>query len=126
MFYDAHRANGDVAMGVHVLAQSLPKSGRPVLGALLDAARAKTVRVWAVGSDKSTRFALKKRGYRWNGGQDGRPTAWWREIPEAAIAEEVAWLETPAVYGGPSRHRVQVFDARVRYSRRSEQVPFAN
>lgn len=126
MFYDAHRADRDVAMGVRALAQSLPKSRRPALGALLDAARTKTVVVWAAGSDKSTRFALKKRGYRWNSGEDGRPMAWWREIPESGLAEEIAWLETPAVYGGPSRHRVQVLDARIRYSLRSERVEFAD
>lgn len=47
-------------------------------------------------------------------------------LHKSGLAEEMAWLETPAVYGGPSRHRAQVFGARLRYSLRSERVAFAD
>ena len=120
-FYEAHRAAADCLMGIHLLAATLP-SGRPAMGALLETARVKTARIWACDSPIPTKDVLRRRGYRWNGGEDGRPKAWWREVPEPALDAESAWL-AEHVYGGRPRHRVQLLDARLRYSAREPDHP---
>ncbi|MDF1504371.1 3'-5' exonuclease [Roseisolibacter sp. H3M3-2] len=117
MFYEAHRADADCLMAVHLLASTLP-SGRTAMAALLDCARAKTARVWAVGSAIETKDVLKRRGYRWNGdAEEGRPKAWWRDVPEQALEAESQWLAAH-VYRGTPRHQVQLLDGRLRYSTR--------
>lgn len=123
MFYEAHRADGDVTMGVHLLAQRLPRTQRLAMDVLLSAARSKTARVWAVETPISAKEQLKARGYRWNPGEDRRPRAWWREIPLEALRDETAWLTTSGVYPGSLPHQVQVLDARTRYSARADHVP---
>ena len=115
-FYEAHRADADCLMAIHLLATTLP-SGRPAMAALLDCARTKTARLWAVGAPIETKDVLRRRGYRWNGGDDGRPKAWWRDVPAAQLDEESRWLGDH-VYHGPPRHTVQLLDARLRYSTR--------
>jgi DNA polymerase-3 subunit epsilon len=37
---------------------------------------------------------LKKRGYRWNDGNDGPPKSWWRDVAEATAEDEVRFLKT--------------------------------
>ena len=116
MYYEAHRADADCLMAVHLLATTLP-SGALAMAELLKVARRKTARVWALRSDLSTKDRLRRRGYRWQGDNDGRPRAWWRDVPEAQLRAEAAWL-AEHVYGGPARHVVQTFDGRHRYSPR--------
>ena len=36
---------------------------------------------------------LKRRGYRWNSGNNGRPKAWWTEIDEEALDVELRFLQ---------------------------------
>ncbi len=36
---------------------------------------------------------LKARGYRWFGGGDGLPKAWWTEVGEDDLAAELRFLE---------------------------------
>ena len=37
---------------------------------------------------------LKRRGYRWSGGDDGRPKAWWTEVHEENLRSEIRFLES--------------------------------
>lgn len=98
-FYDAHRATGDCLAGIHLLAQKLPQSGETALGALLNNARARTMRIWAEGSPYETKDRLKGRAYRWNSGEDGRPRSWYKDVPEAEVKDELDFLRQD-VYGG--------------------------
>ena len=41
----------------------------------------------------SIKKKLKARGYRWSGGGDGRPKAWWTEVDEDDLAAELRFLE---------------------------------
>ena len=84
--------NGFDDVGGEVLARPLPKSGVPAMAKLLEAARAKTCRIWAENSPYDSKDALKRRKYRWNGGEDGRPKAWFCDLPEGDVATELAWL----------------------------------
>lgn len=125
MFYEAHRAESDCGMAVHLLSTTLPKSGRRCLEALLESARRKTVRVWAIGSDYATKEILKRRRYFWNDRGDGGPRAWTRDIPEDELDTELAWLAEHVYPGAPSwRVQIQRLNGRIRYSERAHTAPF--
>jgi DNA polymerase-3 subunit epsilon len=117
VFYNAHRADSDALAMVHLLATPL-ESGDLPLKLLLQSARKKTVRIWAVGAPFDAKDALKSRRYRWNSGDDKRPKAWYRDVREDEQAAEQKWL-ADVVYGGASgKWKVDVLDARTRYSDR--------
>lgn len=40
------------------------------------------------------RGELKKRGYRWSSGEDGRPKAWFIDVDEEKRDEEIAYLRS--------------------------------
>ncbi len=116
-FYEGHRATIDCLAGIHVLAQRLPKSGERALKTLLDTARRPTHRVWATNSPFETKDLLKKRGYRWNNGDDGRPKSWYVDIDEDGLAEETKFLEAE-VYGRSTRIQSNRITAFKRFSDR--------
>jgi DNA polymerase-3 subunit epsilon len=117
VFYDAHRADSDALAMVHLLATPL-ESGDLPLALLLQSARKKTVRIWAMGAPFDAKDALKARRYRWNSGDDKRPKAWYRDVREDDQAAEQKWL-ADVVYGGASgKWKLDVLDARTRYSDR--------
>lgn len=99
-FYDGHRAINDCLAGVHVLAQPLPEVGRTGFAHLLEKARAKEQRIYAERSPFETKDTLRLRGYRWNNGDNGRPKAWYRDVPEADVDDELGWLREH-IYGRP-------------------------
>lgn len=121
VFYEAHRADVDCRAGVHVLTTAL-SSGETAMSAMLAAVRAKTARVWALGSAFKTRTVLKARGYRWSGGEDGQPRSWYRDLRESELEAEREWLASH-IYGKATHAaRVQRFGTRTRYSRRLTSV----
>lgn len=73
-FHHAHRAVDDCHASLEVLAYELPATGAPALAPFLETARKPTLRVWAEQSPFELKYSLKKRGYRWNDGSDGRPS----------------------------------------------------
>jgi DNA polymerase-3 subunit epsilon len=98
LFFDGHRAADDCQAGIAILAQTLPRSGRTALAALLRSARAPRWRVWARGAPFVLRESLKKRGYRWSDGKDGRPRAWFADVQNETLNAEVGFLRRQ-VYG---------------------------
>jgi DNA polymerase III subunit epsilon len=72
-FHQAHRAVDDCHALLEILAFELPTAGAPALAVLLEQARKKTMRVWAEQSPFELKDALRRRGYRWSDGSDGRP-----------------------------------------------------
>ncbi len=55
---------------------------------------------------------LKGRGYRWSGGDGGKPRAWWIDLTEDAVSGEVAFLRQH-VFGyevEPLQRRVSAYD----------------
>lgn len=117
LFYEAHRADIDCGIAVHLLTTTLP-SGVGAMQALLANARRKEVRVWAINSPFDTKDALKARGYRWSAGEDGATKAWYRDVLEGQHDAEVAWLKEQVYAGFSGRPVVVPFDARLRYSPR--------
>ncbi len=117
-FYDAHRATGDCRAGIHLLAQTLPDSGQRVLDAILQSARKKTIRLWAEGSPFDAKDRLKERQYRWNSGDDGRPKSWYRDLDEAELDEELAFLREEIFGGRLPTLQTDTINAFNRYSSR--------
>ena len=116
-FYGAHRADHDALALIHLLATPLP-DGRLPMRLLLESARTKSVRIWAERAPIEYKEALKARRYQWNPGTDGRPKAWHKAIRVTERTDELAWLYEN-VYGGERPTlRVDLFDARTRYSAR--------
>jgi DNA polymerase III subunit epsilon len=94
LFHRSHRGLDDCHALLEILAQTLPGTERTVLAMLLESARRKTVRIWAEQSPFDLRGELKKRGYRWSSGEDGRPRAWFIDVDEENRDEEIAYLRS--------------------------------
>lgn len=115
-FHNAHRALDDCLAGVHALATPLANGALP-FALLLESARRPIVRISAVGSAFEAKDALKARGYRWNGGEDGRPKSWYLETTADRVDSESAWLRENAYSGRREDIRVETMSALERYGR---------
>lgn len=91
-FYDRHRAANDCLAAVELLSRTLPRSGVSGLANLLTRARQTTWRIWAANSPFELKDVLKARGYRWNGDDNGRPRAWYVDVPEDQKDTELDYL----------------------------------
>ena len=116
-FFDGHRAMNDCRATLHLLSLTLPLSLRPILPVLLENARKRTWRIWAIDSPFDLKDRLKTRGYRWSNGEDGRPKAWFRDVDDADLAAEEQFL-ADEIYGGQPRHDRTRIDFRNRFSER--------
>jgi DNA polymerase III subunit epsilon len=117
-FHQAHRAVDDCHALLEVLALELPTTGAPALALLLETARRKTVRVWAEQSPFDLKDSLKRRGYRWSDGSDGRPRSWYIDVDEAALDGEIAFLKAE-IYLRDVEPRLQALTAFTRFSARA-------
>jgi len=118
-FFEGHRATVDCQAGVELLSQTLPKSDIPVLKQLLDNARRTDVRLWADKAPFDMKDKLKKRGYRWSPGDAGKRKAWYKDLPEDKLEEEMLYLNEhiyPRAVGVLPTDRL---NAKIRYSRRA-------
>lgn len=116
-FHEAHRAIADCEMLLEILARPLPGTDEPALARLLETARRRTWRVWALGSPIALKDHLKTRGYRWNDGSDGRPKSWYRDVLEADLEAEKAYLEAE-IYAGTGEPYCARVTALTRFSDR--------
>jgi DNA polymerase-3 subunit epsilon len=102
---------------LEVLASELPTTGAPALALLLETARKPTVRVWAEQSPFELKDSLKRRGYRWSDGSDGRPKSWFMDVCESALDDEITFLRTE-IYLRDVEPRTQPLTAFTRFSAR--------
>lgn len=117
-FHQAHRAVDDCHALLEVLDFTLPTTGVPALAALLENARKPTVRIGAEQSPFELKDSLKRRGYRWNDGSDGRPKSWHIDVCEIAVDDEIAFLRTE-IYLRAIEPRLQTLTAFTRFSSRA-------
>ena len=97
---------------------SIPNVGASALAVLLDQARKKTIRVWAEQSPFDLKDVLKRRGYRWCDGSDGRPRSWYIDVGEDQLGNEIAFLKTE-IYLSEVEPRLQTLTALSRFSVRA-------
>jgi DNA polymerase III subunit epsilon len=100
LFHRSHRGLDDCHALLEILAQT---------------ARKKTVRIWAEQSPFDLRGELKKRGYRWNAGDDGRPRSWFIDVDEEKRDDEIAYLRN-SIYLRDVDLLMQTITALDRYS----------
>lgn len=117
-FHQAHRAVDDCHALLEILAFELPTTGTPALFILLEQARKKTMRVWAEQSPFDLKDLLKRRGYRWSDGSDGRPRSWYIDVDESKLDDEIAFLKTE-IYLRDVEPRLQTLTAFDRFSVRA-------
>jgi DNA polymerase-3 subunit epsilon len=117
-FHQAHRAVDDCRALLEILAIELPTIGMPALAVLLAQARKKTMRVWAEQSPFDLKDVLKRRGYHWSDGSDGRSRSWFIDVEESAVEEEIAFLKGE-IYLGDVVPRLQTLTAFDRFSVRA-------
>jgi DNA polymerase-3 subunit epsilon len=117
-FHQAHRAVDDCHALLEILALELPTTGGPALALLLETARKKTIRVWAEQSPFELKDSLKRRGYKWSDGSDGRPKSWYVDVCETVLQDEIAFLQTE-IYLSDVEPRVQYLTAFSRFSIRA-------
>ena len=115
LFHRSHRGLDDCHALLEILAQTLPGTEQTVLAMLLETARKKTVRIWAEQSPFDLRGELKKRGYRWNAGDDGRPRSWFIDVDEEKRDDEIAYLRN-SIYLRDVDLLMQTITALDRYS----------
>ncbi len=118
LFHQAHRAIDDCRALIEILASDIPKLNKPALAVLLECARRKTMRIWAEQSPFDLKGELKKRGYRWNDGTDGRPRSWYIDVDEANQASEAEFLRK-TIYLRDVEPRIQAMSAFTRFSNRA-------
>jgi DNA polymerase-3 subunit epsilon len=116
-FHHAHRAVDDCHALLEILAYELPTTGAPALALLLETARKKTVRIWAEQSPFELKDALKKRGYKWSDGNDGRPKSWYVDLDETEVDTEISFLRKE-IYLREVEPRTQSLTAFTRFSAR--------
>ena len=115
LFHQAHRAIDDCQALIEVLSRNVPKLNRSAFAILLERARRKTVRIWAEQSPFELKDALKKRGYKWSDGTDGRPRSWCIDVDESGKADEIDFLKK-TVYLQDVEPRTQLVSALNRFS----------
>ncbi|MHC2623950.1 DNA polymerase-3 subunit epsilon [Bradyrhizobium huanghuaihaiense] len=117
-FHQAHRAVDDCHALLEVLDFVLPTTGAPALALLLKTARRPTLRVWAEQTAFELKDSLKRRGYRWNDGSDGRPKSWFIDVNESGLDDEIAFLRAE-IYMREVEPSVQRLTTFTRFSRRA-------
>ncbi len=96
-FHEVHRAVDDCQAQLEILARRLPNTDRTALSVMVERARRPTFRIWAENSPFDLKELHKKRGYRWNDGNDGRPRSWFVDVSEDARDDEMRFLKE-AIY----------------------------
>ena len=117
LFHPAHRAVDDCRALIEILASDLPKLNRSGLSILLERARSRTMRIWAEQSPFEMKDELKRRGYRWSDGADGRPRSWYIDVDEVAQEPEIEFLRKTIYLRGVDP-RIQPMTAMNRFSNR--------
>jgi DNA polymerase-3 subunit epsilon len=114
-FHQAHRAVDDCHALLEILAFELPTTG---IGARRSAGARPKEDDAAEQSPFDLKDLLKRRGYRWSDGSDGRPRSWYVDVDESKLGDEIAFLKTE-IYLREVEPRLQTLTAFDRFSIRA-------
>ena len=118
LYHEGHCAADDAYAVVALLGRVLGDSGRTALAHLLYEAGRTTWRLRAVGAPYAFKGWLRARGYRWHGGEDGQPRAWYRDMAEDEVGFEVQVLRT-IVFDPDWQPHCTIITAHNRFSHRA-------
>ena len=93
-FFEGHRATIDCQAGIEILSRPLFKSGELALKRLIDNALKTKTRLWALGAPFDKKDVLKQRKYRWNTGEKEGHKAWYIDLPDDEVGDEITYLKT--------------------------------
>lgn len=118
--YEAHRAEMDCLALLRVIASTMPVSGKRGMDYIAENFFKKTLRVYALNSAFETKDALSKKGYRWSAGlvTEKPEKAWYIELEESELEEEIEWLRKNIYSGKKFTLRIDTLDAYSRFSSR--------
>jgi DNA polymerase-3 subunit epsilon len=122
-FFEGHRAVNDAEATLHLLAQPLPETGKQAMAELLNHARVKSRRFFAVGAPFDKKDDLKARAYRWMPDYSYTDTygktkkgVWSKSVSEDNIEAEQTWLSHSIYAGKNSPFTFKDITANNRYS----------
>ncbi|MGV3709343.1 MAG: 3'-5' exonuclease [Gemmatimonas sp.] len=110
-----HRALDDCRATLHVLMTPFADASLPMQHLRTNCAKAR-VRVSAVRSHFDTKDLLRSRGYKWSGDNGTPPRTWCKEIFQADLEEEAAWLQEHVYRVHPGVHVSEGVNLRKRYA----------
>ena len=76
------------------------------------------MRIWAEYAPYELKDVLKRRGYRWNDGTDGRPRSWYIDVDEDKRDAELDYLKRE-IYQRDVDIHCRELTARERFSNRA-------
>lgn len=117
LFHESHRGLDDCHATLELLARPLGETRRTALAYVVDEAARTTWRLRAVGASYARKDLLRSRGYRWNNGDDGHARAWFIDLQEDAVDDELEFLRAE-VFGSDWQPDLTPITAQVRFSDR--------
>ena len=121
-FFDGHRAVNDAEATLHLLSKVLPESGKLAMAELLNHARVKSRRFFAVAAPFDKKDILKERGYRWladfsytDSYGKAKKGVWSKAVTDIDIEPEQQWL-SDSVYTGKAQFSFKDITAKERYA----------
>ncbi|MDQ6992740.1 MAG: 3'-5' exonuclease [Mariprofundus sp.] len=108
-FFEGHRAVVDAQATLHLLTKALPVTAKAGMTRLLEKAREKSRRLFAVGAPFEKKDELKERGYRWLADLSFtdpygkvKKGVWSKLISEPEFESEEQWLSSVVYSGKPA------------------------
>jgi len=117
-FFEGHRATIDCQAGIEILSRPLFKTGELALKRLIDNAQRTDFRLWAESAPFDKKDQLKKKGYRWSPGENGKRKAWYLDLPEDDLENEMIYLNTNIYTRAVDILPMDRINAKLRYSTR--------
>jgi len=117
-FFEGHRATIDCQAGIEILSRPLFKSGELALKRLIDNALKTKTRLWALGAPFDKKDVLKQRKYRWNTGEKDGHKAWYTDLPDDEVADEITYLKTHIFSRDIKDLPMERLSSKLRYSNR--------
>jgi DNA polymerase-3 subunit epsilon len=117
-FFEGHRATIDCQAGIEILSRPLFKSGEFALKRLIDNALKTKTRLWALGAPFDKKDILKQRKYRWNNGDKDGHKAWYIDLPEDEVGNEITYLKTHIFFREIRDLPMDRLSSKLRFSKR--------
>ena len=116
-FYEGHRALVDCYATLNLFVAK-PEAFEE----LKEKVRQKEILICAINASFDKKDELKKRNYRWSGGDANLPKSWWTMIPEKEYEAELSFLKKEIYKRDNIDLPTKIITAKEKYSYRSEEL----